>query len=489
MTQKHNFRNRRTAPLIGAGVLRHSVFKPSADSSLPPSIDLPNPIAENTHGVHSDDPTLDALDSEADFIGSQGGLSGPLTHVKHSEPYELFKHRAFNGHARFSLAGFLKRAKASPWMRDQRGYVNAAALAAAHTRQSSVIVHAGGWPSISHFNGFGFLKCGLRFRQPMFGRRAWECAQPEYCPRCNLFQRVEPFLKEFVPAFPKRPYWYTLTLMARSGPAEAGVRNEVGRDANGSPVFDTLFELGNDAGNFPKCCKFGVDGIALPVLVAEGLYRVANWLTDGRYLDGVAIFRDVDLTIFPRACVEQFELIVDHTINCHFHGIANGSRPWTPAMARRIWRGAMLCMLKVSQGQFIAYPDILIRPILSVDDMPKAINYVIKPFRFSDWYIEALGRGCGVGDLNHLFHQTGFGVETLFPGNPYGTRFGNMGLKARHRYIGAPRPRKMSRKQVRRFLERLDAGEVTDWEMQRFEAHTQIVALQKGASAAGEEPA
>ncbi len=304
---------------------------------------------------------------------------------------------------------------------------------------------------------------------------------------------MKPAKAEFLPVFDKVESWYSVTVMCRSNPTLAGVKIEVGRDVSGNPIFNQLFRLTRD---FPRQPKFGLDALGIPSIVSEGLYEFMNWLTDGRYFDGLHAFRDISYSYFPDP---SSPLEVNHTVNCHYHAYGNTSRQFTPADAQRMWFGCVKKLFRASNTQhqrayddpdekidlssgyehLYAYPDIVIRPLPTVGALAKAIDYVIKPFKLADCYIRGLEHGCPVRSLNHEFHQTAMGAERGLFGPPEGCAFGNMSQRSGDNYIGVPRPKEMTEAQVQRFLEKLKKGEISAWEMERHDNHLTIVEKKK----------
>ncbi|HZM03474.1 MAG TPA: hypothetical protein VFC44_10640 [Candidatus Saccharimonadales bacterium] len=136
-----------------------------------------------------------------------------------------------------------------------------------------------------------------------------------------------------------------------------------------------------------------------------------------------------------------------------------------------MWFACLRRLLKAGSDQVYVYPDIVLRPIPTVEAMERAINYVIKPFKTAESYIDGLEHGCQVTGLNHAFAQTVFEAESLLNGPPQGYAFGNMGQKSRGNYIGEPRRKKMSPIQLKRFMEKLKADEAPGWEIIRYLHH------------------
>jgi hypothetical protein len=432
--------------------------------------------------------SVEDLDVERKFLDKRYGSKTPVHLVKHTEPDELLILKRLFGLTKVALKSFLVRYGKNPWMQAQGYYVQKAALAAAHMRmavwrsRSTHVDYPGQWCSLrlSTFDGDAFLNCGWSRKTRYGGRYFFKCHQPEYCPSCNYHLRVVPARREFLEAFRSAPLWYSITVMATSHPAKAGVKMFVGYDDQGEEVYEPLVML-RELVDCPRLPKYDSQ-CAVPYMVAAGLWELMPWMIAGHYFDGLHVAGENDFTYYPDS---RSPVGVSHTVNPHFHGYGNTRRPFDRRRALFLLRNALQIMHEEGGGRLWAYPDIALRPILSADEMKKAINYVLKSWNFGQVYIDALARGCPVVGLNLEFQPTYFGSEAIlhpFPSSSglskWGARLGNMTQRAGKDYIGTPLPEEMSSQQVKRFLERLERGEVWSWETIRYEQHLAIRARQ-----------
>jgi len=405
-------------------------------------------------------------------------------HVKHCDPQSVLVLNKLWGLPKIALKAFLARYSKNTWMQKQRLYVQSAAIAAAHERMGAE-VGGGEYPAghlhLSHFDGVAFLNCGWAFTDRSGHRHFRQCRQTNYCPSCNRWLRVEPAKAEFLPAFGSAPLWYSITVIGRSNPDRAGVTLEVGRDADDKPVVEHLFRLA-DTGEYPRLHKYDASCWQAP-MVGMGLYDFLVWLVRRHYFNGLQLAYDMQFKYFPDPLSP---VGVSHTVNPHFHGYGNMSRTVDARRAERMWLGAFNALLEAAGGDLWAYPDFYHRPLPTVESVKKAINYVFKPFRFAKAYIQGLQKGCPVVGLNMEFHTTFFDSEvipSLFPSpsglSKYGARLGNMAQKDTDGYIGTPLPKKMSARQVERFLARLKNNEARDWEIQRYDNHLALIAKKR----------
>jgi hypothetical protein len=376
----------------------------------------------------------------------------------------------------------LKRYGENSWMKEQHFYREKAAIAAAHQR-ISVWRHGNDWCAfrLSRFNGDNFLNSGWALKNKQGGSFFFQCRQPEYCPACNRWLRVEPAKKEFLPAFGSAKLWYGVTVMARSNPAKAGVRMWVGQDDLGQDIYEPLVMV-SDIVDWPRLLKYDSQCTA-PGLVASGLYEFLKWLIPCHYFDGLHLAGENSFTYYPDPLSP---VGVSHTINPHFHGYGNTSRPIDFRRAAFMLKAAVQILYREGGNRLWAYPDVAFRPIQTQQALSKAISYVFKAWPFAQHYIRALGRGCSVEGINLEFHTTYFDANALlhpFPSpsgiSKFGAKFGNMSERAGDDYIGTPLPRLMSAVQVKRFHERDERGEASGWEYLRYFQHLEIDARLK----------
>ena len=444
-----------------------------------PAIGAPHPVAATP--VTGTGTATDTPPTEDSAVAHHFRRARHIVDIKQVSHGALFGCIDVSADTKDYLDSFLHRHSKLKWMQAQRNYVQAAALAAAHAAMHPRIEDIDDeldsrWLNLvdkEEFNGLGFLKCGIKVRPRRGFPQTWICNQPEHCPRCNFCQRVLPAKQEFLPAFTLEPRWYSITVMCSSNPASAGVkllhRHPTTRETDKEFIFRP-----SDYIQWPKLSKFGLgDPDLRPLIVADASHEFLNWLTDGKYFNGLHAFRDARLNFFPsRRSVTG----VGHTANLHFHAYGPAGRIFTPKIAQRIWFGAAKLLRHLGGGELCAYPDIAFEPIESKEALDRVINYTVKPFRFFDWYLSGLRHGCPVKELNREFYQTAFGFEHVLPSNQYGMAFGNLNQKAGPYYIGDPPAVILSRQQVKRYLQRSTADELFGWEAVRYRKHLALLA-------------
>ncbi len=128
-------------------------------------VDLPDSQAEPVSKpaqASALSPSTTHLYCDEDFCHQQYGKLGEISSVNNSKPAELFALRDFRKHpAKIALASFVKRLGKSEWMQKQRGYLELAALAAAHSCQGRMMCNgiSRGLP-IDDFGGISLVNCG-----------------------------------------------------------------------------------------------------------------------------------------------------------------------------------------------------------------------------------------------------------------------------------------------------------------------------------------
>lgn len=405
-------------------------------------------------------------------------LYGSRQHIvtaNHAQPSDLFKLRMFRSHqAKPALAGFMKRYGMNSWMQQQWLYRERAAIAAAHDCMSVTRITGGfhGQPK-DDFRGIDLVNCGGSYEGERGQGKFYPCHQNQYCIRCSRWERLEPAKAEFVPAFNRAPSWCGLTIVGISDPEEAGIKIKTGVREDGTPIIKTLFRLTDCVSDLKRLPRFCVDPDWDATLsVAEAVFKWANFLTDNHYFQGLHMLADCSFTFFPDA---DSELGVGHTIHPHTHGYGNCSTEIDKNWAARAYCGGIEAFHARGALQY-AYPDMLLQPAPVATALETAINYAIKPFKYPQFYLDALSHGCPITLLNYVFHQTVFGCETLFPVGCKGQKYGNMSQKS-NRYIGVPQVKEMSRQQVKRFLAKGDNAAA--WEIERYEKHLEALAAKQ----------
>jgi hypothetical protein len=411
--------------------------------------------------------TMTDLDCDEQFFYGRFGHPAPIITVNHAKADDLFALRDFRRHrAKVALASFMARWDRNLWMRGQALYRERAALAAAHAALRAIRINQT-WHDIpSNFDAIGLLNCGGTYETDQGKKRFYPCRQREYCPPCNLWQRVEPAKAEFVPAFPLAAQWFSISIVGVSDPEEAGIKLHKGMQADGTPIIDYLFRLSDFVHGLPRRPRFSLEHIwDAATLVAEGVFAFAKWGTDNSYFGGLHMVADCSFTFYPdkNECLQ-----IGHTFNPHAHGYGNLSRDPDKRWAKGLYRGGIKSFARCGALDF-AYPDILLRPALGPTGLESAINYVLKCFKVPEFYLTGLSNGCPVDMLNHVFHQTVYGCEALFPTSWSGEKYGNMNLKSK-RYIG----NEMSPMHIRELFNKGEEAE--NWEIDRYFRHLDKVA-------------
>lgn len=404
-----------------------------------------------------------------------------VTEVKHVNKDALFNLISLPELTRMLLASFLKRRSRNTWMCDQRLYLQEASLAAAH---QAMAVHAAlnqgrcadgtlSSLALSGFDGGNFLNCGTRVAKDEGQGAFIRCHQPFYCRQCNRWERLEPAKEEFLPKFDRASAWYGVTVVGVSDPEKAGVRVRT-YDEEGVPHDHWLYRLA-EHGSCERLPRFNTDDewFYRSRCVSEATYLTANWLTNNLYFDGLHVVPDLSFTFFR----DEFGG-VGHTVNPHIHGYGNTHKVIDAHWGQHVYHGATACASKAGGLEF-AYMDILLVPAPTVAALEKAMNYVLKPFKFAEWYIDGLQNGCSLIDLNYAFHDVVFGAEELLPVGAPGQKFGNMSMKAGGHYLGRPPLKEMSSQQLKVFRGKLDANDLWGWEIERYERHLDFVARKR----------
>jgi hypothetical protein len=306
--------------------------------------------------------------------------------VDRSVPDQLFdlKRKHFFHEQAEALASFLKRYGRSPWMKQQVGYREKAALAAS---------------SRSRFDGLRYCYC----------RPGRLCGYVDFCPRCHLEQRVRPALEEYGSVFDKADYWFAAVPSMSYSPKNAGLHFVVRKDAEGRCQEYRHFK------------PFGADeperrGLTLDIAdfnpltkllqVPFQLTRLARGL---ELVDGAYATREIVVQFVPQP---KAPLKVGEIVLPHGNILFNSRR-------KPDWRFAQDCWLAYVElwahlGLFgLGYPDLLIgRAMVDQAEINRWLSYSLKPLPFESFYRDGLRRGCPIDHLNLHFDQTVFnGIE------------------------------------------------------------------------------
>lgn len=291
---------------------------------------------------------------------------------------------AFKGQSRIALAGFKNRWNKSEWMQQQEGYLDRACLAAA----------SGNW---------AYCRCGLDYFDKSKRHRFQRCGQVYICPCCNWHDRVEPCVREYLPAFDKASYWYAGSVGWQSNPAKAGFHWVTKQHPTGRAKAKEHWRRFAERPDAQHSPRYSVDSIAPLQLMAELPFEFMRRLDSHHWFDGMYCVFEWDFAFYPdRRGTGCF-----HTALPHLHFFGNRATPLTYEQGIELYRlYERTCWKCLKKDTPPSYPDLEIAPIKSARRLKGWMNYQIKSMRLDEMYLEGIRNGCSVTALNLEFHQT-----------------------------------------------------------------------------------
>ena len=361
---------------------------------------------------------------------------------------KLMSLKSFTGPGRTALAVFKNMFNKSEWMRDQRGYLQRACLAAASGLAS----------------GAAYCRCGLNYKDHSGRYRFQTCGQEHVCPSCNYHNRVVPCEREYLPAFDRAPYWHAFTVSWQSSPERAGMHWVTKQDAKGKATARKHWRPFADNPSAPVTYRYAPDQNAALSLMAELPFKFAEALRKAGWVDGLYCNFEWDFAFYPGKH-ECLSICLPH-----MHCFANSAQPLTYEDGIEIQKlYQRTCLKHLGNDKLPAYPDIEIAPILSQERLKGWMNYQIKSMPIEKFYHEGLRHGCALAHLNIEFHQTVWdSVKLVHSPRKYGNLYA-----LTPGYIGIQQFKKLSKPQHERLTQMLEDGlTLTAKETRLLEHHT-----------------
>ena len=388
-------------------------------------------------------------DGEYAVSEAADGLLG----LDHTDFGELMRCPEFTGVHRTVLAGFASRWNKSTWMRGQQGYLEKACLAAA--------CHTGS-------TGLSFCRCGLRYKD---GKGIWRfqtCQMPWICPSCNLHIRVEKCKSEYLPAFNRAAYWYTINAGWQADPRKAGLHWVTKQDEKGRALAYEHWKPWADQSDAPVARRYGLEDAYRLTGMAEKSFDFAGRLRSKCLLNGLYVTFEWHLSFRPRHEAPAHTLPCYHIALPHWHGFGNRDSELTFDGGKAIYElYCTTCLRGLKDSDLLSYPDLEISRLHTQDNLKRWVNYTIKPMQFEQFYLNGLRNGCPVWALNAEFHQTLWDTR-LIVRSP--RKYGNLNPRVEG-YIGDQQFSRMSKPKLNDLLDRMDDGDVTPKELHQYENH------------------
>lgn len=346
----------------------------------------------------------ESYDQEMEFIGQYedyGKLDIPLISVCRTD-HKLLKSLTSNNLPRESqkaLRYFLWRLGKSEWMQSQEGFADRAGIAIASNSD--------------FFDGISLCRCSQ-------GNRL--CKMPDFCPRCNLDQRVEPALAEYGEIFEKAPFWAILVASSSAYAESARLKLVTKKDQDGKPKRCRSWTPWAGQADW-QLYSLDYENQFLIEEILTVPFEFAKRLKAAGLIDGAYVAREIDLDFYSQKAAPD-QLSVVHTALPHGNLLVNTRQ--TPDWS---W---LIDVFDVYLGVcwafgVPAYSDLLGSRIDSQAEINRWISYELKPLPYHVWYNSAVTRGCNVAHLNmalddvfdDLFRELSFARSPRKIGNMY----------------------------------------------------------------------
>ncbi len=351
-----------------------------------------------------------ALIREADRSFDKAPDSTPLMLVNQADPYLLLNNRNFPFQNRCKLIWFLKKMKASTWMRltDEGLYAQRISLGL-----------CGSWAS-----GAAMALCGLQNRF---------CQLPDYCPRCCLRLRAKPAVREYRKSFAKAPNWYMLTPSYECDPEQAGLHFVLQKGDAKRGIKAKLRHYrpfaGRDFGSPPPLTPDDVVGNVNSITDCfEAIFDLARVLVRCNVAQGLLAHREIawSFELNPVGCW----LTPNGTI------IINSEAHLDFPLAVEVYN-TFLRLYQARPFGHRLYADLHCEQILSQKELNRCIYYALKPMKYVPGYLRAAEAGADMEMLNLVASDRVFqGGNVVLGQQRSPRRMGNMRCNGTD-YIGS----------------------------------------------------
>ena len=373
-----------------------------------------------------------------------------IINVNQSSFATLMRQHEFNGQSRIALTAFKSRLNKSEWMRNQRGYLERACLAAAGAGRA----------------GVSFNQCGRQFSKKTTGRSVLQtCKQTCFCPGCKLHRAIEPVQAEYASAYAKANYWYAVTAGWQNDPEIAGMHWVIKQDKNGRAIDHEHYWPWAGKQHAPLMGRVGSDDVEAMHTYAEMPFKLAEKLKEKGWFDGLFATLEWHVEFYPDkkgGC--------QHSAMLHVHMFGNRSEPLTFEQGKEI-QDLYTKICCRSNSALPAYPDLEIAPIISQARLKSWINYQIKTIPVERFYKEGLRNGCSVAALNAEFQQTAWELPNLVR-SP--RKYGNLYV-SKPGYIGEQQFKKVTKSQYERLCRTESESTLNDSERKLLHNHRKAV--------------
>jgi hypothetical protein len=276
------------------------------------------------------------------------------------------------------------------WMRSQHGWRDAAALLAS----SSTLFQQ----DCGGVDPYRILMCG-------FGRKL--CERGDQCRRCAL-DRIDFARSEFLPAWDRASHWCAMIFALDRRSQHAGIHQSDGTldpDSASIPVYQPF--QGKPDGCFAlhtgSELEFIFNGIR------DAFFDTARIISARGLVGGAFAHFELSFTFWRGRSDYDMWSHIRHRVEPQLNVLVNASRPLDPDLTKEIYRILTNRLRRrLPPDRRWSYPDLWFAPVLDQKGMASWIGYMLKSWRFDQWYQEALNHRCDRRELNLCFDEIVF---------------------------------------------------------------------------------
>jgi hypothetical protein len=288
------------------------------------------------------------------------------------------------------------------------------------------------------------------FRILMCGYGRILCERGNYCRRCAL-DRIDFAWSEFLPAWPRAPFWYAMVLAMDQRASHAGIHlgvDSLDPEADSVPIYQPFQTHADSPFVLPSGPEMQhiIDGFR------NAFFDTAEEACKKGIISGAFAHFELSFSFWRGPSNYDLWSGIKHRIEPHLNVLINSSTPLEPAICELYQVFINRLIARLTKELLVSYPDMWFSRISDEEGMRKWLAYMLKSWRVDKWYRDGLRRGCDRRSLNLMYDEIVFenGYYHSQPKNAT-RRYGNLRYNAKRPQscIAFPIPGKPSSSEVR----------------------------------------